>query len=62
MLCFIFYKNEIIVFQKKNLEKLEISIVKREAAGIFVVGMMVSGEIYEKGFYQMILGKKTSAC
>ena len=33
-------------------------MVKREAAGIFVVEMMFSGEIYDKAFYQMILGKK----
>ena len=34
---------------KKSLEKLEISIVKREAPGIFVVGMFF-GEIYERPF------------
>ena len=58
ILCFIFNKNETIVVPKKSLEKLEISIVKREAAGIFLVGMMFSGEVYDKAFYQMILGKK----
>ena len=58
ILCFIFYKNETTVVPKKSLEKLEISIVKREAAGKFVVEMMFSGEIYDKAFYQMILGKK----
>ena len=50
ILCFIFCKNETTVISKKNSEKLEISIVKREAAGIFVVGMMFSGEIYDKSF------------
>ena len=39
----------------EKLEKLEISIVKREAAFKFVVEMMFSGEIYVKTFYQMIL-------
>ena len=38
ILCFIFYKNETTIAPKKSSEKLEISIVKREAAGIFVVG------------------------
>ena len=62
ILCFIFYKSETTVVPKKSLGKLEISIVKRETAGKFVVEMMFSGEIYDKAFYQMILGKKTFAC
>ena len=36
---------------RRSKEKLrKISIVKREVASIFVVGMMVSGEIYDKAF------------
>ena len=36
---------------KNNLEILEISIVKRKATGIFVIRMMISGEIYNKVFH-----------
>ena len=43
---------------KESLGKLEISIVKRKAAGKFVVEMMFSGEIYDKAFYQMRLAKR----
>ena len=43
------------------MEKLEISIVKREAAGKFVVEMF-SGEIFDKAVYQVTLEKKTSVC
>ena len=47
---------------KENFEKLEIFIVKREAAGMFVIEMMFSGEIYDNALYQMILRKKIPAC
>ena len=57
-MLYFFKKNEATLVLKESLEKLEISILKRETADILVVEMMVSGEIYDKFFYQMILGKK----
>ena len=35
----------------KQTERKAKSIIKREAAGIFMVGMMVSREIYDKVLY-----------
>ena len=43
---------------KGKLVKVRISVAQRvPAAGIFVAGLMFSGEIYAKVFYLIILGK-----
>ena len=42
---------------KGKLVKVRVSVVQRvPAAGIFVAGLMFSGEIYAKVFYLIILG------
>ena len=58
-----FYKNETAVFPKKSLEKLEISIAKGEAAGIFRDGKDdVFGRNIRQGLLPDDTWKKTSAC
>ena len=57
-------ENNIMLYflQKRNYrrskEKRSKKIAKREAADKFVAELMFSGEIYDQGFYQLILGKK----